>query len=50
MMEDVHSGHHEGDIHSQTGQLSYLSTMLSYEDIKECWGRIQQRLSLWLLG
>ena len=45
MMEDVHSGHHEEDIHSQTGQLSYLSTMLSYEDIKDCWSRIQQRLS-----
>ena len=33
------------DIHSQTGHLSYLSTMLSYEDINDCWSRIKQRIS-----
>merc|ERR1719163_124841 len=45
MMQGEHSAGQELDIHSQTGHLSYLSTMLSYEDITDCWGSIKQSLS-----
>lgn len=45
MKERDNNDPEEADIHSTTGHLSYLSTMLSYEDINDCWSRIQQRIS-----
>ena len=45
MKERDNSDPQDADIHSQTGHLSYLSTMMSYQDITDCWSRIQQRIS-----
>ena len=38
------SAHAQKDVASQTSDLSYLSSMLSYQDILDCWSRIHQQL------
>merc|ERR1712142_1055640 len=38
------SSHSQQDVASQTTHLSYLSSMLSYQDILHCWSEIHQKL------